>query len=94
MALQLGGMDHIHYSPNLALDGLHLFGPLKKHLDDKWFATNADVKQAVTSWLQALDIDFFYSGDTVIGDTMGHMLKCDWGLHGGLMCTVCYECAM
>jgi hypothetical protein len=34
---------------------------LKKHLDEKQFVTDDDVKQAVTSWLQALDTDFFYN---------------------------------
>ena len=32
----------------------NLFGPLKKHLAGKRFATDADVKQAVTSWLSTL----------------------------------------
>jgi hypothetical protein len=36
-----------------------LFGSLKKHLDGKRFATDADIKQAVTSCLQTLDTDFF-----------------------------------
>ena len=32
------------------------FGPLKMHLAGKWFAPNADVRQAVTSWLETLDV--------------------------------------
>ena len=35
---------------------------LKNHLARKRFATDTDVKQAVTSWLQTYDNDFFYSG--------------------------------
>jgi hypothetical protein len=38
----------------------YLFGPLKKHLSCKRFATDADVKQAVTSLLRALDTDIFH----------------------------------
>jgi hypothetical protein len=40
----------------------HLFGPINKHIYGKRFATDADVKEAVTSWLQAFDPDFFYVG--------------------------------
>jgi hypothetical protein len=36
-----------------------LFGSPKKHVAGKPFAV-ADVKQAVTSWLQTHDTDFFY----------------------------------
>jgi hypothetical protein len=32
------------------------------HLVSKRFETGADVKQAVTSWLEALDNYFFYAG--------------------------------
>jgi hypothetical protein len=38
----------------------HYFGPLKKHLSGKPFATDADVKQVITSWLQPLDTNFLY----------------------------------
>jgi hypothetical protein len=50
---------------------------LKKHLDDKQFATDANMQQAVTSWLQTLDTDFFYT-DTNLGAMVGQMLKCQW----------------
>jgi len=39
----------------------HFFGPLNKHLYGKRFATDAGVKQAVTSWLQTLYPYFFYT---------------------------------
>ena len=39
---------------------LHLFVQSKKHLAGRRFAEDADVKQAVTSWLHALDTHFFY----------------------------------
>jgi hypothetical protein len=38
---------------------LHI--PLKKHLAYSLSATNADVKQVVTSWLQTSDNDFLYT---------------------------------
>jgi hypothetical protein len=34
---------------------------LKKHLGGRRFATDGEVQQAVMSWLQALDTDFFYA---------------------------------
>jgi hypothetical protein len=33
-----------------------------KHLAGKAYATDADVKQAVTSWLRKLDTNFFSAG--------------------------------
>jgi hypothetical protein len=36
----------------------HLFGLLIKSLADKWFATDADVKQSVTFLIALLDDDF------------------------------------
>jgi hypothetical protein len=40
----------------------NFFGPLKEHLTGKRLATDTDMKQAVTSWLQTLDTDFFCMG--------------------------------
>jgi len=34
----------------------HFFGPLRKHLAGKRYAIDADVKQAVTSWLDTLTL--------------------------------------
>jgi len=39
-----------------------MLGSLKKHLAGKRFVTEADVKQAVTSWLQAVENTFFCAG--------------------------------
>jgi hypothetical protein len=36
--------------------------PLNKHLAGKRFAADAKVKQAVASWLQALDTNLYYDG--------------------------------
>jgi hypothetical protein len=55
-------LDHPPCSPDLALSDFHLFGPLKNHLGGRQFATNSEVQQAVMSWLQALDADFFCAG--------------------------------
>jgi hypothetical protein len=51
----------MNHPPDLAHSDLHLVGPLQKQLDGKQFATDADVKQAVASWLQTLHTDFFYA---------------------------------
>jgi hypothetical protein len=47
--------------PDLAPSDFRLFVPLRKHLDGKLFAADADVKQAFISRLQTLDTDFFDS---------------------------------
>jgi len=41
--------------------GFHLFVPPKKKLAEKRFAGEAIMKQAVTSWLETLDSEFFYA---------------------------------
>jgi hypothetical protein len=46
----------------MAPSDFHLFVPLKKHLRGRRFATDGEIQQAVMSWLQALDTDFFYAG--------------------------------
>jgi hypothetical protein len=54
-------VDHPSNSSYLTHSDFHLFGPLEKHLSGKRFATDADVKQAVISWLHVLDADFVYT---------------------------------
>jgi len=51
-----------------------LFEPRKKHLASKKFATDADVKQAVT-WLQTFDKDFPSLRDKCFHATVEKMLK-------------------
>jgi hypothetical protein len=53
--------DQPLYTPRLMLSGFHLFG-LIKHLAGKWFAADINMKQAVTSWIQTFDTNFFYAG--------------------------------
>jgi histone-lysine N-methyltransferase SETMAR len=55
-------LEHPPYSPDLAPSDYHLFGPLKKHLAGKRYATVDQVHQAVMSWLRDLDSDFFRAG--------------------------------
>jgi hypothetical protein len=52
-------MDHPPYSPNLTHSDFHVFGLLTKQMPGKQFATDAKMKQAVTSWLQMHDTYFF-----------------------------------
>jgi hypothetical protein len=41
---------------------IFISGPLKKHLRGRLFTTDGEVQQAVMSWFEALDTDFFYAG--------------------------------
>jgi hypothetical protein len=51
-------MDEASYRSDLALSDFYLLGSRKKYLVDKRFAADADVKQALTSWLEPLHADF------------------------------------
>jgi len=63
----------------------HLLGPLNKHMGGKQFAKDANMKQGATSWLQALDTNFYY---VMIHDLMQWGGKC---LNDcGVMCTIGY----
>jgi len=44
----------------------HLFRLLKKHKASKNFATDTNMKQAVPSWLQTPETDFFYARTQVL----------------------------
>jgi hypothetical protein len=48
-------------SVNLAPSDFRLFGSLMKHLTNKRFATEGDVKQAVTYWPQTLGTCVVYT---------------------------------
>jgi hypothetical protein len=68
---------------------IHLFGSLKEHLDDEIFATEADVKQAVTSCLQTINTVLVHEEenlDVVVGQTIRYW----WCLCKCLVRTVCY----
>jgi hypothetical protein len=80
-------LDHPPYNPDPAPSDFYLFGPLKKHLGGRRFPTNGEVQQAVLSWLQALDTDFFYvCWDGCLGVPVGKMLRQVWGLCGKIIC--------
>jgi histone-lysine N-methyltransferase SETMAR len=59
MTLELGGLYHPPYTADLEPSDFRLVGYLKMYLTGKKFETDADVKQAVISWLQTLETDFF-----------------------------------
>jgi hypothetical protein len=40
---------------------VNLFGSPKKSLAGKQFATDTDIKQAITFWLQTLDTNFVHA---------------------------------
>jgi hypothetical protein len=68
-------MDHPPYRHNLMSSNFHIFGPLKKHLAGKQSATDTNMKQAVTSWLQTLDNDLCYAGIQVLMPLCDKCLK-------------------
>jgi hypothetical protein len=49
------------YTGPVSHSDFRLLGPIKKLLTGKRFATDVDVKQVVTSWLQTHDTDFFFN---------------------------------
>jgi hypothetical protein len=53
--------DYPSHSSEHALSDFHLSGPPKNHRTGKRLAKDAEVKEAVTSWLQTPDTDFFYA---------------------------------
>ena len=54
--------DHPPYSRDLVHSDFHLFGSPNKYLTGKLLPTDADVKQANTSWLHTIGTDFLYPG--------------------------------
>jgi len=55
-----------------------LFEYCKKHLLDKQFAADAEVKQVVTSWLQTPHTNFFSARMQAVVTTVGQMFKYVW----------------
>jgi hypothetical protein len=92
-------MDCLPCSPGLHF---HLVGPLRKYPTNKRLATDADVKQAVVSWLQTRDTNLFCAGIQVLviqcdiylnvkRRLCGHLLRCYHMLH---VCHVYIEILM
>lgn len=66
-------MRHPLCGPYLTPSDLHLSEAHKKHLASKQFAADANMKQAVTSWIQTVDTDFFVAvtqAFTVVGQML------------------------
>jgi hypothetical protein len=76
-------------SPDLAPSDFSLFGPSKKQPTSKGFVTDADMKTAVTSWLQTLHNIFLYTKLYSLGATVGPVLTFREWLHRALVCTIC-----
>jgi hypothetical protein len=55
-------MNYRSYSFDLVPSDFHLLAPVKQHLCGRRFATEAEVTQALSYWLQKLGIDFFRAG--------------------------------
>ena len=81
-------MDHTPYSHNVVPIDSHFFESLKRHLAGIWFAADADVKQAVTSWIHTAQWSCLH-WDTSLGATVGQMLICQSSMyHVLVMCHV------
>jgi hypothetical protein len=50
------------YSPDLSPVIFTFLDLFRKNVADKQFATDAELKPAIISWLQTLDNDLFYTG--------------------------------
>jgi len=55
---------------------------------------HADVKQAVTSWLQTFDTDLFYAGVIALGPREHKSLNVNYDCLENMLNTICYPCAM
>jgi hypothetical protein len=75
--------DRTPYRLDLAPSDFSLFGPPKKQPTSKGFATDADMKQAVTSWLKTIHTIFFYTKIYSFGATVGPVLTCRQWLDRG-----------
>jgi hypothetical protein len=62
----VGRLQTTPCSPEIAPSDFKLLILLTKPLTGKKIATDADVKQAVTSWLQIYDNDFIYTRTQVL----------------------------
>ena len=76
--------DHAPQSPSPSPGEIHFLGPLEKQLAGKSFAADG-VKQAASSWLQALDKNVFYARIRTFVSR-----KDKWWILPGLMCNICY----
>jgi histone-lysine N-methyltransferase SETMAR len=52
-------LNHPPYSPDLAPSDYFLFRVMKLFLHGKWFSSDEEVKEAVTTWFEEQSKDFF-----------------------------------
>ena len=55
-------LPHPPYSPDLAPNDFHVFGPLKEAMGGQSFRSDEEVQQAVHEWLRSQPKDFFSRG--------------------------------
>jgi hypothetical protein len=55
-------MNYPPYSTHLKPSHLYLYVLFRKHLANKWFATDTDIKEVFISLLQTLETNFFHTG--------------------------------
>jgi hypothetical protein len=55
-------LEHLAYSPDVALSDFHLFPALKDHLPGHKFASNDGVKTAFMRWLKSQGTEFYKAG--------------------------------
>jgi hypothetical protein len=87
-------LDCLSYGPSLVPSDFYLFGLFKKPFSGKTFATDANMKQAVTSWLRKLDTDLHYTKMQALLPRWDRRLNVNRDYLGDLVCTICYTCAM
>ena len=66
-------LQHPPYSPDLAPSDFHLFGPMKKHLGGRRFASDEEVECEVKLWFRKQSPDFYAMG---IGSLIPRWDKC------------------
>ena len=67
---------------------IHLCWSRKKQENDSWFAVDAEVKQAVTSWTQTLDKKLLLRRDWNLGDTESVVTRCRFEIY---LCHTCRQ---
>jgi len=67
----------------MGLSDSRVFGHREKHLDERWPATDVNVKQAATARLQAFDANYLASGNCNLFDMTLWSLVGGYQLFGG-----------
>jgi hypothetical protein len=82
-------IDHLPYSPSLAISNVHLSEPFKNRVAGEQFVADDDCR-LMFLWLWTFDTGLFCAR------IQGLLLYCEKGLnsHGSMMCTNCYPCSI